>query len=864
MNKNNNLYNENFYKQIISIIGSPENFSKSNSKNRLKISNKLKNLSFFTDTTNLLKNTEIDFTNFEIERKLFEEIFIIEMEKKVERSDSSILKNQLNLIIKFILEHSIKSGYIDDKIKSNNYIEKLKSDKILYIMIVSLLSSVRYIHLNDVSPYEQNENEIERSLFINNLIHNLILHICIIIFEDNIQFSTIITNLYDDIPIIISNSQSNTQGQCFTKCPNQLISIFSHVFKINSRIVKHKDNNNQFKSTVLMSLTDDIMDFNIPSTHIPEIIEPDINHDSLKDYITYYKKIKNGISNVTLSSEATKALILSQKKKFKINKNTIKVLKDLDNLNYEEIKDLDLLPFTPTSHLNYLKENIDILSKEVPKDLELKIKRCYYDLLKDNKFYSDIDNLIIQKLNITQDELEKSRKLYQLNKEYKKRYNLRSIHNTIIRFAEIFDGFPIYFINSYDYRLRMYPWNYMFNRTSGVYKYLLNEWPSNVDLNSLLLMIKAYYKNDLNSFKKFENLTNKDEIIKLFEEIEINLSIKNNDNKSDLYRVLLGLEIKNMKINKYKSGFMIEIDQKSSASVILSIILGDEILAEETNLILKSEPKDVNNYIMNKSGEWFQNKISNESLEFIKYNRNIHKYLFMCFIYNESNYGRMKRVRDYIQDDKDVLFISSNYPSFINSIFPNVYKKKELINNIIRFYLEKSDKNIELETIDGCFISWSIFNKNNFINAKIKYLDPITNQHLSVAHKVYNSDDIKIQKIILGLLPNLIHSIDGAIMRLIINDVYNETDYIINHLHDSIQLNPKHYNSVIKSIEKIYTSDKLNDVLNKYMFKKLENNLLEEHRIEFNKKIKEFKSMNYSNIKIDKDSFDARNMFPFE
>ena len=58
------------------------------------------------------------------------------------------------------------------------------------------------------------------------------------------------------------------------------------------------------------------------------------------------------------------------------------------------------------------------------------------------------------------------------------------------------------------------------------------------------------------------------------------------------------MEINNLKKNNYKTGFMLEIDQKSSASVILSCVFGDIRIAEEANLMYKNENKDINNYIM--------------------------------------------------------------------------------------------------------------------------------------------------------------------------------------------------------------------------------------------------------------------------
>lgn len=52
----------------------------------------------------------------------------------------------------------------------------------------------------------------------------------------------------------------------------------------------------------------------------------------------------------------------------------------------------------------------------------------------------------------------------------------RLIFSSMISMAEIYIGFPIYFLNKVDYRLRIYPWSYLFSRTTGVYKHLLKDY----------------------------------------------------------------------------------------------------------------------------------------------------------------------------------------------------------------------------------------------------------------------------------------------------------------------------------------------------------------------------------------------------
>jgi len=590
-------------------------------------------------------------------------------------------------------------------------------------------------------------------------------------------------------------------------------------------------------------------------------MEPNVEYNNLSDIINFSKSIKNGFSNVELGQKTKKALIISQNKSFKINRNAIILFKKLDESPYSETKDLDLLPFTPIPHFIYLEDKIKDIESNIGFDTMGKIVNYYKEEVK-GKYVDDLESKITSDLNITSEEYKLSQELYMLRKEYKKKIKLRILHNTIIKMAEIFEGFPIYYINAYDFRLRMYPWNYMFNRTSGIYKYMLEEHRQMVSVNGLKVMIKAYFKENPEQINQFENLTNKEEIINLFNKIENIDSIKPID--SFFYKKLLGYEIKNLKLNKFRSGFMIEIDQKSSASVILSLVFGDEILARESNLSSDLEMKDINNFIMERSVEWFKGEVTDETLEILSHSRKMHKYLFMCFIYNETLWGRIKRVRNYINNDNDILLIASKYPDFLNSIFPSIFNKRNIFNKIIKYYIENSQKKIEIETLDGSLISWFIFKKiESKINTKIKVLNPITKEKFSYHYQTYDTSEVNLKKTILGMLPNFIHSIDGAIMRLIILDVNERLKYTINHLHDSIQFHPNHYDEIKQSILNVYTSSELEDIIEKRLFVKLRINLLEEKRSGFDELVEKFYNCDYHKIKVS-ENLKIENMFPYE
>ena len=135
---------------------------------------------------------------------------------------------------------------------------------------------------------------------------------------------------------------------------------------------------------------------------------------------------------------------------------------------------------------------------------------------------------------------------------------------------------------------------------------------------------------------------------------------------------------------------------------------------------------------------------------------------------------------------------------------------------------------------------------------------------MSYHFEEFDSYKIRKGKILVGVLPSFIHSIDAALMRLIIIDVFNSSKYIINHLHDSIQYNPKYYNNVMKSINNVYCNSDIQNSLENNFLIHLRQRLFKEKRIKFDSLINDLRSHNYKEIEINENKFEAENMFPHE
>ena len=842
------LYKDTLFKQIKEIIGDPQSFKKNNKSRRINIANRLSELCILANHTSVFNVNNTRHKLLESEYDEFSNNFKEYIERIDKRANSSNISNKIDTAVYQIHKYLKTSGYIDEDTELTGIKNKLNGDHIFNICILSATSLIKYDH--SIKGLQSEPNEILHIKFIDNLTKNILINLCSLIIEGNIQTSAILIHIIDN-HIKIINSINELRVISY-----QISDIFEECIVENTRNVSHTNN----KSLKLIQLPEKLLSSYIMPTHIPMIIEPDITYDNVYDYILTSKSISNGSSKVNYSSETRRALMNSQKKKFTINPNAIELFKLLDELPYDDIKNLDSLPFTPISHLKHLHTEIKNIKSNISVSILKSINYEFLEIKKNNNNIEDIHTYMSEKINEPVDVIKLHMDYYIKEKDYKERIMLRKLHNTTIKFAEIFIGFPLYFINTHDYRLRMYPYSYFFSRTTGIYKYLVSEYEyTKLSSEGYITMIKAYIKNFQDRYDHLGDISvkNIEHIKNVFKPVELKYII---NNSSYFYYYLLGNEIYNMR-NNNKSNFMIEIDQKSSSAVFLSIILGDVNLASKCNLTssISSDPATI---LMNESSEYYNNNISSESLEILKYNRKIHKFLLMCFCYNQGYYGRSIDIREYISCEKDIYYISKSYPDFIDKIFNNLSIKKNRLNNIIKFYLESSGDCITIDTLDGSKISWSIFYTKN-ITKKKKYKSMTCNGYKSYSERVIDTERSDVKKVIRGLIPSLIHSMDGSIIRLIINRVYDEHKYIINHLHDSIQFHPNNYKIVLDSISYVYINTELYNALDKCLLDNLRNNLLTEDRKIFDELVETLKN-DYNEIKIMKETFKPEVLYPFE
>ena len=858
MNYNQTIYKETLYMQIREILGDPKNFIKSNKGRRKSVNDKLSELCILANHTSIFNINNYRHKNLNDEYDLFKKLFEDAFNKTVERINSSGMNRKFDVVIDFLISYLANMGYINKNHVTNSRVrKKISSDQIFNICILSATSLLKYDYqLKDVDP---GFNEILHVKFVKSLSKNLLMHIGAIILHNNIQASGALKVIIDHA------SQIVIENVCLVELSYQISGLFEECAISKTRYIRF---NGDIKSYKVIEISHKLLSEHIIPTHMPRIIEPDNTYDNIDDYYNLSKPISNGLSRVTMSTATRDALIISHKKRFRINPDAINLFKLIDEMPYDVVKNIDSLPFTPIKHLEHMSKEIDDMLDNISDEISDKIRSEFRDIKSKKSNYNpkemDIASFISNKTRIDINTINIHMDYYKKVKILKERKRLRCLHNTTIKFAELFIDFPIYFVNTYDYRLRMYPYSYFFSRTTGMYKYLVSEFElTKVSPEGYINMVIAYTKNFPIQYEYLGDICV--ERIDYIKEHFKPLNIEDLFEKSSyFYYALLGNEIYKLR-DENKTNFLIEIDQKSSSCVFMSILLGHAQLAQKCNLMSKdfSDPAII---LMNRSHDYYNGKISDESLKIISLNRRIHKSLLMCFCYNQTLYGRSIDLRNYLSLDSDINYISTTYPDFINNVFNNISIKRDSVNNIVKYYLENSEDGIIIDTLDGSRVSWFMFTTKKHNNGveKRKFKSAITEENISYSLKTYDTNTIDMRKIILGLLPSLIHSIDGAIMRMIIVEVNTRYNYTINHLHDSIQFHPNQYRNILEAISEVYTNNNLESCIDRCLFNNMSNNLLVEKKVIFDKMVTEFKSYNYKKISVTKETFDPSKMYPFE
>jgi hypothetical protein len=685
------------------------------------------------------------------------------------------------------------------------------------------------------------------------------------------------------------------------------------------------------------------------SDHLPMITPPeDWDNYGCNDTKTLIKYIHIGTSDVTYDSRTIAAINKTQKKRFVINDLFVPLLESLDDapLDYtaelklpfdtkaeidEKVKELELalldLPISPLkNYLMYVildKEKLDAASfkKKLP------VRETWF--------------LINATLDITDFEKVMHAKYMEIAQELKTMKAKKQIFYTMIVMAKVFKSFPLYFETFSDYRGRMYPLFYLFSRTTGFYKYLLKDYDKEeLTVRGTVRMLEAYYsisKERTSQLKAFlSDIPGSSLKRELLHEYFMKNRLKQSEKSVNfLYFELLEQEILVLPSNKYKTNFVLEIDQKSSSSTFLSLLLGNKKMAKLSNL-LGGEAQDINNYLQSKTREYILGETflkgkskgkeglirSRDQIEVDKVidlferERSLTKMAFMCFCYNQGAYGRalqwidMTKKHELTEKEERVLWIFSHkYEDFLNECFANFEQQLNALKSCYEFFNEHSNET-SIRTLDGSLLKWSFFLQKKTTGSRYNpIVDKTQNYKRSVPFTLLSSkkeiDAIKIKLLKIdrskwtdlgpeektkllskqallkkshvtlmraqhslrkrkesAFRPGLVHSLDAAVIRLLINFMFDKHCYNINHLHDSIQCHPNYVDVLYEEIVEIYKH--ISTVNISALFTdQAERELSQEDLDVFRARVLKLEQLKETPV-IDPDDINPENMYPFE
>ena len=578
----------------------------------------------------------------------------------------------------------------------------------------------------------------------------------------------------------------------------------------------------------------------------------------------------------SFSKQTIRSLNIVQTKHFKINEKYLHLLEMEDRNRNIGVKN----KFPTYAQIVFQKNKVFEIHGALTKFLKVKEKAVHLNskLLKFNTLINcddemkgtlNLAKLKIQGVSCLEIEFQKLRIL---NAK-------RQIFLSVTKMAQIYVGFPIYYKASCDYRLRMYPKTWLFNRTSGVYKYLLCDYQKKVlTVPGFFHLLEAYYWPDKKKLKIFqEKFSTTSSKSHMFTHFLKNLADYEHV-KNKLYFKLLEREILDLEdLDNQKSDILIEIDQKGSCGVFLSLLLRNKSLAYYSNLSI-NKPLDLSGYLQDQTAEFFENKkffkLGKENCErildfFLKF-RGAHKMAFMSFCYSQQEYGRFQVwVEQFTErygecpSNKERIILrkfSKKYTFFLDTVFPNLITQLDKFLAIVEYFLEKN-YNVKLLTLDGSTISWTFpayeaekvtftaLSAEKFLHAQV-YL-------LRDKKKI---DMLKSKK---SVLAGIVHSIDAGFLRLLVLNFNQETKYILNPNHDSIQIHPNYVGDLYKSLNKLYLSDVFDNMAEKLIFGPMRADLSDNDKIEFDILVQDFHNSS-DEFRIDEKNFNIKNVYEYE
>lgn len=661
----------------------------------------------------------------------------------------------------------------------------------------------------------------------------------------------------------------------------QLLSFFERTEVVKKQIRERSRKRRGSSKTVkenIIYVFNHKLDISISFSHnLPRILPPDsaLTKESVRDWIT---PVKDGHHDVRVGDKAVRALNLAQRKEFVVNDRYKELLKRADERDSVE-------EFATQKEYSKKRNELEAWSNSVwSNTLNITLYTLTRSLLNvKGKTNSEIHNLTADLCGLTRLECYATAKKNEVRSDVLILRSSRQLLLTSLDISDIYAGYPLYYSTKLDFRLRMYPLQYLMSRTSGYLKNLLQEFtPRKVDKIGLRNMLVAYYSPYPDLCKEFcstfpERGTHQ-KMKSFFLTNRINLK------EQSLYFELLDSELEHLfsthKDNNWMSSLQLEIDQVGSGPTLVALATGNIALAKKCNL-LDGDFVCIYSYLLEQSKVFISKNIDTEykedsySYKLLTEDRKAQKYALMCFFYNQKHLGRTRKwVEQYeekfgisVSDQEyDLLSeFSVKYPKFMEEVFPNLTKQLDILNEAL-FVIIDQDLPVEIDTLDGCIISWDFDHTEEL---KRNYFNPVSGTHdqykLRVKVNKHTKGSLRTRKSKhkRSFLPNLIHSIDASIMRMFIQEFYDVKKQKINHLHDCVMLHPNDVDAFYNIVKKIYCSEKMSTLVEDLVFKRMKNNTVGVARETLERLENDF-IKNKAGFKLNSDTFDPRKCYRYE
>lgn len=657
-----------------------------------------------------------------------------------------------------------------------------------------------------------------------------------------------------------------------------LLSFYQNTDVVKATLKEKRGKNTQRrrKPRSIIYVFDHKLDNSIAFSHnLPRITTP-LKAESQECIREWLSPVKGGHHNIQVSEEAFRALNIAQRKEFVVNTRFAKLLRNVDDTR-EHVQE-----FTTRREFEAKKAEYDTWAESVWGNTQnitmYRLTRSVIDLKKSK--IKNVHSKVADLCGITHLECYANAKKNELRNELTNMKASRQLLLTSLDISSIYQDYPLYYGTRLDFRLRMYPLQYLMSRTSGYLKNLLQEGVQRtvtaVGMNN---MLNAYYSPFPDLCREFNdtklNKKTFSYMRKFFETNKIDLS------KTTLYFELLEIEIQTLLSGTgKKTALQLEIDQVGSGPTLIALVTGNKALAEKCNL-LGGEFSCIYTFLLEKSQSFISEKLedieinkTSNAYRLLTEERKAQKYALMCFFYNEQHLSRTKRwVAQYeekygtsVPDEEYKLLskFSVKYPEFMEYVFPKLTRQLDLLNEALILVVDQGLP-VKIKTLDNCLISWDF---DHMQEVKKNYYNPVSGSHDQFklrmkisANKV--SQRSRKSKHKQSFRPNFIHSLDATIMRMFLYRYHKQTGKKLNHLHDCVMLHPNDVDIFYKIVTEIYCSSFMKTLARDLVFSCMKSDTRGQVLGKIIEIEKEFIS-NMDNIELTPSTFDPRKCYRYE